>query len=60
MGLPGPTWVKRFGQSQMDVVAGFWLGFWQGFIAPFVFVASVLRITHKGDDAHMQDLTRVL
>ena len=28
--------------SEHHVVAGFWLGVWQGFIAPFVFVGSLL------------------
>ena len=29
--------------SEQGVVAGFWLGLWHGFIAPFVFVASLLK-----------------
>ena len=28
-----------------NAVAGFWLGLWHGFIAPFVFVASLLKST---------------
>jgi hypothetical protein len=29
--------------SELDGLAGFWLGLWQGFIAPFVFVASLFK-----------------
>jgi hypothetical protein len=39
---PAPNQSKRTA-SEHDAVAGFWLGLWQGFIAPFVFVASLLK-----------------
>ena len=39
---PGPN-QSQGTASEHDVVAGFWLGLWQGLIAPFVFVASLLK-----------------
>jgi hypothetical protein len=38
---PGPNQSK--GMAGEHGLAGFWLGLWQGFIAPFVFVASLLK-----------------
>jgi hypothetical protein len=38
--------------SQHYVVAGFWLGLWQGFIAPFVFVVSLVKNTVSIYEVH--------
>jgi hypothetical protein len=40
--VPGPNQSKGT-LNEHDAVGGFWLGLWQGFIAPFVFVASLLK-----------------
>ena len=42
---PGPNQSKGTASEHdgVDGVAGFWLGLWHGFIAPFVFVASLLK-----------------
>ncbi len=39
---PGPNPSKKMANEHGEI-AGFWLGLWQGFIAPVVFVASLLR-----------------
>ena len=39
---PGPNTLKDT-PGAIDSVAGFWMGLWQGFIAPFVFVVSLLK-----------------
>ena len=39
---PGPNQFKGTASAHYGV-AGFWLGLWQGFIAPFVFVASLVN-----------------
>jgi hypothetical protein len=39
---PGPNQFKGTASAHYGV-AGFWLGLWQGFIAPFVFVASLVK-----------------
>ena len=38
---PGPN--QSRGIAGKHGLAGFWLGLWQGFIAPFVFVVSLLK-----------------
>lgn len=37
---PGPNNMKAT-PTDMNSVAGFWLGLWQGFITPFVFLISL-------------------
>src|SRR5262249_38955212 len=39
-------------QNDLGTVAGFWQRMWQGFIAPFVFVASLLKSNLTIYEAH--------
>jgi len=39
---PGPNELKGTA-SEHSGVAGFWLGLWQGFVAPFAFIASLIK-----------------
>ena len=39
---PGPNPSKAV-VGERGEIAGFWIGLWQGFIAPFLFVASLLK-----------------
>ena len=48
---PGPNQFKGTA-NEHDVLAGFWLGVWHGFIAPFVFVISLLKSNLSIYEAH--------
>jgi len=39
---PGPNPSKAV-PAEHGEIAGFWIGLWQGFIAPFAFVASLVK-----------------